>query len=427
MSTMQAMSTIRGSNDIAVRPPALLFDPSGSLMGLKGGNASGRLSEETWYESRFNPSQTTYLFGGRAPQVLTNAVGAPFLSAPGGDATRSDVEQIDASLLYELVITRMQDERVPVARAEIEARLTKIDANTELQIRKIREKAEIAAKSGSKSTAQLVMGWIGVIAATIGAVVTTLLAVAATVSTGGAAMPLVAVSILSLASALHMLMNMADRTGGGDGFSMGKLVGNLYRKALEAIGVTPEVAADIAKALAGVTAIFVPILLMLEPQLLGGLAGQLAKLVGAPTNTVAYIEMGVGAVSAAIVGVAMACATLGVSSLSSAAALSGQAVSMSRLVGATAQVTAGVGGVAQGGLGIVIACEQKAINDLAADQKFLSLVMATLQTTARSSMEGLSRLFDELATYTRGLDDMIRTVGEGRMEISANAAQRLPV
>src|SRR5690606_30668950 len=164
---------------------------------------------------------------------------------------------------------------------------------------------------------------------------------------------------------------------GGPEHSINGLVQHTVGKFLtDVCGVDPEQAENICKIVGGALAIACPVMLALEPSLLGNMAQSIALMAGADEKTAGYIGMALTIAAAIGVGIAMAVMTGG-SSVASTATQVGNKVLLSSIktfntamTGANAAVSGGTQ-IAQGGLNISKAQSEEQAQKAIADKKDL--------------------------------------------------------
>src|SRR5690606_29222578 len=104
----------------------------------------------------------------------------------------------------------------------------------------------------------------------VAAIVSVVAAAAATIATGGAAAPLLALAIVGAIAATMSLANAISQECGGPEISINSLIQHTVGKFLtDVCGMDPKQAENICKVLGGAMSIACPIMLAIEPSLLG--------------------------------------------------------------------------------------------------------------------------------------------------------------
>ena len=347
---------------------------------------------------------------------VTDSRGAPAIDAPSKEFSASDMVDLLRNLRG-----KSQDAQLQTAQHGLESARIKSEKNTEQQVEKIKEWIDKCKEADDKSLVSKIFGWIGKIVAAIAAIAAVAVAAVATVATGGAAAPLLALAVVGAIGATMSLADQISKECGGPEISLSSLMQATVGKFLEAVGVPKDQAELISKVVGGALGIMMPVALLIEPQLLGGMAQGIAKLAGASDETAGYIGMAIGMAAALTIGIAMAAAsggsTLGSTSLKLA----------SGIISATSQITQGVTSVTQGSLGIATAADRKDAQNLQADKKTLEALMVKIQKQMEEGREELKKVIQQIEESTQIVSKMLAGATESMEQITANIGKRSTV
>ncbi|WP_144630582.1 type III secretion system translocon subunit SctE [Bordetella genomosp. 13] len=359
------------------------------------------------------------LEGGKAPasgERLTDERGAPALAAPATTFNAADMVDLLRSLKG-----KSQDAQLAAAQKGLESARVKAEKNTEAQLDKIKDWIDKCKEADSKGLLGKIFGWIGKIAAVIASIAAVAIAAVATVASGGAAAPLLAMAVIGAVGATISLADQISQECGGPEISIGNLVQTMVGKFLEACGVPPETAERIGRVMGGVLAIAVPVMLLVEPQLLGGMAQNIALLSGADEQTAGYIGMAVGIAAAVTAGIAMAVVSGGSSAGTAATKIA------SSLVGAGAQIVQGATSVATGGLKISEAIDKRDAENIIADKKELEAAMVKLQKQMEEGREELKKVIQQIEEGMQAVTKMIAGAADSMAQVTSNIGKRAAV
>ena len=347
---------------------------------------------------------------------LTNGKGAPALMAPPMSISADDL-----LALLRSIQTKSSDVQMSTAKLGLENAKVKIEQNTANQIRKLQEWTEKAQEAESKGRLGKIFGWIGKVVAVVAALGAVAVAGVSAIASGGAATPLLLFASMALVSATISLADQISQECGGPPISLGNLVTSACSKLLQTFGVDQEVADRIGKVMAGAVAIAMPVMLLVEPQLIGTMAAGVCELAGADPNTAAIVSMVVGMATAVTVGILAAVASCGASAASSATKV------VSGLINSGAQITLGVTGIATGATGIAVAKTTAEADGVLASKKDLEAAMARLQKLMEEGREDLKKIIQEIEDGIRAVSQIINGSVESMAQITANMGRRVTV
>lgn len=351
--------------------------------------------------------------GGNSP---TDERGAPAISEPSKSFNASDMVDLLRSLRG-----KSQDAQLKAAASGVESARISAEKNNENQLDKIKEWIEKCKEADSKGLLGKIFGWIGKIFAVLAALAAVAVAAVATVATGGAAAPFLAMAVIGAIGATISLADQISQEFGGPEISIGNLIQTMVGKFLEACGVPPETAERIGRVMGGVLAIAMPVMLLVEPQLLGGMAQNIALLAGADEQTAGYIGMAVGIAAAITAGIAMAVISGGSNVGTSATKIA------NALVGATAQIVQGATSVTTGGIGIATAIDKRDAENAIAEKKELEAAMVKLQKQMEEGREEMKKVIQQIEEGLQMVTRMLAGAADSMSQVTSNIGKRAAV
>lgn len=366
--------------------------------------------------------------GGSAGKAdgITDARGAPMIGNPVTSFSADDMTELLRSIR-----SKSQDAQLEGAKSGIEAARIKAEKNTDSQLKKIEEWVEKSKEAEQKGTLSKIFGWIGKIVAVIAAVAAVAVAAAATVVSGGAAAPLLVFAVMGLVGATISLADQISKECGGPEISIGNLLTTMSSKFLEACGVPKEKAEQIGKVMAGVAALMMPAMLLVEPGLAGTMATGICELAGADKNTTMYVAMAVSVAAAITVGIVMVVASGGTSAANSAVSTTSKLASTLAAAGpriaAGAQIAGGVTTAATGAVNISKAYTQREAENLLSDKKDLEAAMVKLQKQMEEGREEIKKVLAQIEDGMQAVTQMINGAAESMSQITANLGKRQSV
>lgn len=357
--------------------------------------------------------------GGETPRMA--APGAPTLDAPTQSFSVSELVDLLRSLR-----SKSQDLQFDAAKKSLEMARNKADLNTSKQLEKIKQWADKAVSAKHKGLVGKILGWVGKAVAFVTSMVVVGAALAATVATAGGAAPLLAFAIVGAASATMALVSAASTELGGPEISFGSLMRLTVGKFLTNVcGVDPKKADNISKICGGVLALTSPLMLAMEPSLVGDLAQGIALLAGANEKTAGYLNMALTIAAAVGVGIVMAVATCGTSMASSVTQV-GNSVMLSSLKafqalvsGASGVVSAGTK-VAQGGFTISKVQLEEQSERAISEKKELEAWMVKWQQQMEVGRDEMKKIFEAAEDSVRMVNQMLADTTDTMRQIMQN-------
>ena len=398
--------------------------------GTAGAMGTGQVDLEKFYDDVLTlvRQQEGSGVSDRGGNPLIDKNGAPRIDTPSEVFSASDMVDLLRSLR-----SKTQDEQLSTAQKGLESARIKAEKNTEHQLEKIQEWIDKCKEAESKGALGKIFGWIGKIFAFVAAIATVIAAAAATVATGGSAAPLLALAIVGAISATMTLASAISKECGGPEISINSLIQHTVGKFLtDVCGMDPKQAENVCNIMGGVLAMTCPIMLAIEPSLLGNMAQSIALMAGVDEKTAGYIGMALTIAAAIGIGIAMAVMTGG-SSVASTAAQVGNKVLLSSIkvfntVMSTANtVVSGGTQIAQGGLNISKAQSQEKADKAIADKKELEAMMLKLQKQMEEGREEMKKIIQQIEESTQLVSKMIAGTTDNMNQIAMNMGSRSTV
>ncbi|MEN4920223.1 type III secretion system translocon subunit SctE [Achromobacter spanius] len=350
--------------------------------------------------------------GGSGGDGVFNANGAPALAPPAQSFSANDM--ID---LLRSIRSKSDETQIASAKESLLVARTKTEKNNEAQLQKIQDYVKKCEEADRKGVLGKIFGWIGKIAALVFSAIAVAVLAAGTVASGGAGAPLLALAVMALIGSTIALADQVSKECGGPEISLGNLMTTIASKFLQACGVSEETAQRIGKVVAGLVGLSSPAMLLIEPNLIGGMAGGIAELAGADPKTSMAITMAFGMAATIAVGVVTIAVTAGASSVSMAA----------RIVGAAGQITQGATQIAQGAVKIDVAKTQNEAENIQADKKELDAITRKLQARMEESREEITKLIQQMEEGLRMVTQMINGTADSMSQVTANIGKRMAV
>jgi len=350
---------------------------------------------------------------------LTDGNGAPGLSPP------QSFNASDMVALLRMLRSKSLDQQLQTAQTGVEAAKTSAEKNTTDQLAKIKEWSDKCAKAHKSGLLGKIFGWIGKIAAVIASVVAIAVAGVATAATGGAAAPLLALAIVGGIAATMTLASSISQEAGGPALTIGNLVKATVGKFLtDVCGVPKEKADDICGMLGGALALVCPVMLAIEPSLLGDAVSGLLQLSGVDQQTAGYVAMAFTALAAIGVGIAMAVMSGGSSAGATVSQLSQSTAKIIATAGRVTQAVASAASaatqIAQGGAGIATGVYQAQAQNVLADKSALQALMVKLQKQMQDGEDDMKKIIEEIEQSTQIVSQMITGAADSMKQITQN-------
>jgi len=361
--------------------------------------------------------------GGDTPP-LTDGNGAPGIDPPAQSFNPSDMVA-----LLRMLRSKSLDQQLEAAQKGVETAKVKAEKNTEDQLGKIKEWADKCAKAHKSGLLGKIFGWIGRVLAVVASVVAIAVAGVAVAASGGAAAPLLAIAIVGGIAATMSLASAISKEAGGPELTLGNLikatVGNFLTRVC---GVPKEKSDEICGMLGGAMAFVCPVMLAIEPSLLGDAVGGLLQLSGVDEKTAGYVAMAFTAVAAIGVGIAMAVMSGGSSVGGTVSELSQATAKIIKVAGTVAQsataIVSGGAQIGQGVTGIQTAHYQQQAEHALSDKSALQAMMIKLQKQMEDGREDMKKIIEEIEQSTQLVSQMISGAADSMKQITQNMSAK---
>ncbi|WP_439810724.1 type III secretion system translocon subunit SctE [Bordetella bronchiseptica] len=335
----------------------------------------------------------------------------PLRAAPVLDPPVRDLSPADLADLLRALRSRAVDGQLATARENLQDAQVKAKQNTQAQLDKLDAWFRKAEEADGKGRLSKVFGWIGKVLAVVASALAVGFAAVASAATGAAAAPMLVLSGMALVSAVTSLADQVSREAGGPPISLGGFLSGLVGRLLAALGV----ADDIAKIVVGLA---VPVVLLIEPQMLGEMAQGVARLAGADDATAGYVAMALSIVAAIAAAAINAAGTAGAGS---ASAISG---ACNRAAAVATQVLQGGTGVAQGGVAVSMAVDRKQADLLVADKADLAASLTKLRAAMEREADDIKKILAQFDEAYQMIARMISDMASTHSQVSANLGRR---
>ena len=313
---------------------------------------------------------------------ITNANGAPQID---GVSLNFSPEDMAAALL--VLQGKTQEAQLQTAKEGIKTNAQKQEAQNAKAMEKIKEWIKNSEDAAAKQKVNGVLGWFKKIFAVVASVFAVAAAAVATYATGGAAAPILALAMLSLASSTVSLASEISKACGGPDFDF--------------VAEWMDPATMVGKGV-----------------------GELAKLFGADEQQAAIVS----AVFAVATTIAITAASVVLSGGATAASEIGKIAKLALDIGRAGQAIAGVATgltqAAQGGVGIATAVNVRDASLAQADKKKIDALITMLQQQMEENREEIKKVMDEMMEGMNIVSQMINSAGQSRAQITSNLTGR---
>lgn len=348
------------------------------------------------------------------PSGVSNSNGAPSI---GNVTINFSPEDMAAALL--VLQGKTQDAQLRTAREGLESSRLKMQDQNEKALAKINDWIKSCESAGAKDKAGGVMGWVSKIAGFVGALMATVVAGVATVASGGAAAPLLALSIMGLVGATMGLASHISQECGGPPLELSSLMTKVATAVLTAAGVPEDKVDAAARTLAGALGL-VSGAALIDPALLGELAGGITQLGAGDAMTNAIMTGVFTAVATIALSIVMVVATGGAAAGDAVNGIAKTVGTAAKIGQAVAGITAGATAVARGGVQIAKAHDERDAALAQADKKLIDGVIAKLQQRMEEDREQMKKVIDEIMQGVNLVSQMINSAGDSRTQIAAH-------
>lgn len=356
----------------------------------------------------------------RMASLLDTSEPTPLPSLPG-TSNAPEIEGVtinfspeDMAAALQVLQGKTQDAQIKVAQEGLQTSKVKMDEQNTRAINKIKEWIKASQDAAAKQKVSGVTDWFAKIGAFLGAVFAVVAAAAATIATGGAAAPLLAMAVLGVVGAGMSLASAISQELGGPPLDLNSLMMKACTAILTAVGVPADKVEAASKVMAGALAVLVPALLVTDPSLIGNLVGGIAVLGGADPMQ--------AAIATAVITALATFAVMAVSIVASGgtAAIDGTAktvMTFSKVAQAVVGVVSGTASVVGGGYKIAAAFDEHKAAAAQAAKKAFDAIIARLSKQMEDDREELKKVLQQMMDGVTVVSQMIAAAADSRSQI----------
>lgn len=345
---------------------------------------------------------------------VSNANGAPSI---GGVQINFSPEDLAAALT--VLQGKTQEAQLTTAKEGLSTNKKKLEEKNAQAMEKINKWIEDCQKAASKEKAAGIFGWITKIAGFIAAAIAVTIAAVATVASGGAAAPLLALAVIGLVGATISLASQISQAAGGPALELSTLLSKLCTGMLQAMGVPKEKAEQAGKMMSGLMGMMSGAVLV-DPAFAGQAFGGFAELVGADATQAAIVSGVFTAVATIAIAVVMIAASGGTNVGAAVDGIAKTVLTGAKIAQAAAGIAAGGAAVTQGGLNIAKAHDEKSGAIAQADKKLIDAMILKLQKSMEDDREDVKKVIQEMMDGLNIVSQMIAGASNSRLQIASN-------
>ncbi len=309
--------------------------------------------------------------------LVSNANGAPQL---GGITLNFSPDDLAAALVA--LQGKTQDAQLTTAKEGLITSSKKLEDQKQRSLDKIKDWTAKCKAADAKAKAGGILGWFKKIFTAVAAVFAVAVAAIATVVTGGAAAPLLALAVLGLASAITSIASDIDKAMGGKGFDH--------------------------------------VLQWMDPgSLIGRGMAELAKALGASDEQASIVSATFAVATTLAIIVASVVLTGGAGASSALDGLSKTVMTASRIGQAVVGIAGGATLMAQGSVSIAAAHDQRDASLIQSSKKNIDALIVKLQQQMEEGREDIKKVMDEIMEGMQLLSQMINASDASRSQITA--------
>jgi len=321
--------------------------------------------------------------------LVSNPNGAPVI---GGVTVSFSPEDLAATLLT--LQGKTQDSEIATAREGLNTSGKKLEDQKQRSLDKIKEWTEKCKSAEAKAKVGGILGWFKKIAMVVAAAFSVAVAAIATVATGGAAAPLLALAVMGLASAVTGLASDIAKATGHKGFDHvlqwmdpGSLVGKGMAELAKKLGADESQAAIVSTVFSVATTVGIVIasVVLSGGSNIGSVVDKFAKTLSSTMKTLVNTTMALSKVAQPVAG-----------------------------------VVGGLTDVAQGGINISVAHDRRGASDAQADKKGIDAIIARLQHQLEEGREDVKKVLEAIMEGMTLVSQMINASNQNRTQINAN-------
>lgn len=341
---------------------------------------------------------------------ISNQNGAPKLDAPALSFGPNDLQDMLRAMHSKVFNVQME-----TGMRNLLIQRTSSEKNSEQQISKIQEWIKKSEEKENMSLAQKILQWFAKIFAVIASVFAVAAAAVATAASGGGASVLLALAVVAAVASIMSLADAISKEAGGPEISIQSLVKAIVVPMLQAFGMEAEEAEKVAKTLAGALAVMLPVLVLLEPQLLGGAVEAVMSLGGVKDDVAAIVGAVFTAITALVGGIALAVMSGGSSAVQ---AVSTTIKSLNQVIHGISVAVNSAGTIAAGAVGVVKGHLAKEADTLLSDRRELQAYMVRIQALMDEALEEVKKVIEAIERSNERVSAMVGAAAETALQVA---------
>lgn len=345
---------------------------------------------------------------------VTNSNGAPHIDGVTIDFSAEDMA---AALL--VLQGKTQEAQLNTAREGLTTNKKKLEEKNQQAMNKINDWIQKCKDAEAKSKAAGIFGWVAKIASFLASAIAVAVAAVATVASGGAAAPFLALAVVGLVGTTISLASQISQAAGGPALELSSLMAKAFSTILEAVGVPKEKAEQIGKIASGIVGMYTGAVL-LDPNFAGQALGGILELSGVDPAKAAIASAAFTAVVSIAISVVMIAATAGAGTGAAVSQIGSVLNTAAKIGQAAAGVTAGAATITQGALTIAKGVDEKAAANAQADKKLIDAIIAKLQKQMEDDREQIKKVLDEIMEGVNIVSKMINDAASSRTQLAGN-------
>ncbi len=354
-----------------------------------------------------------------------NLFSPPMLEAPTQSFNASDM--ID---LLQILQSVSMNELLKTANEGVDSASNKTQNALKKQQDKIQEWIKKSMEAASKGLLAKVFNWGAKALALVATFAAVLSAWAASAATGGASTPLLVMAVVGLISTIMSLANDISVATGGPEFNIAKTIQSVVAGLLIDVIKDGSSVGNYLKLIAG--APILPILLVVDPSLLGGVVGEVAVGLGANESVASIIGLCVTVASALCMMAVMIRFSAGTSM---AAAANSERTSrtiakfnhVSEVLQNSVQFASGGFRAAEGYMNIAKAQREAEAQHAISEKKELEALRIKWQRLMEEGMEDMKKIVENLEESMRVFTKMLAVMTDSNAQIAKNLGGRATV
>ena len=336
---------------------------------------------------------------------IYNAMGAPAI-----EGVVLGFSADDLALALQAIQNKVQQQQLVTAKEGIKISKSQIDQANQKSMDKIKEWIKASDDAAAKAKKKSIFGWLSIIGSAIACVV----AVVATVATGGLASPLLAVAVVGVATLAYSAGKMALEKLGVQG-DLSDLFTFVANKVMQILPIPEEKREAIAQivgcglvmlATGGAT-------LVVDPTVFSKVVGGAAALVTDNQEVLGWVNMVATATAAIGTAIAVTIMTGG----------GGSAKAVSGIINAISAAGSSAQNIGSGVMDLQIAKDVKAGDLAKVEKKEIDAFLLKLQRMLEEDTEQLKKVLQELEDGFASISQILSDGAASRTQIVTNIAR----